>query len=67
MLQEPFPDVRSQNRNLNLLKICLPMKKQKPIQDYFCFTQEQSHDRKEPCQFAFNFSHKYLTDYRKLM
>lgn len=43
------------------------MKKQKPIQDYFCFTQEQSHDRKEPCQFAFNFSHKYLTDYRKLM
>lgn len=65
MLQELFPDVTSQNRNLNLLKICLPMKKQKPIQDSFCFIQKHNHMRKAPHQLKFNFSYTYLTDYGK--
>lgn len=43
------------------------MKKQKPIQDSFCFTQKHNHMGKTPCQFTFNFSYIYLTEYEKLM
>lgn len=39
------------------------MKKQKPIQDSFCFMQKHNHMSKTPYQLTFNFSYTYLTDY----
>lgn len=41
------------------------MKKQKPIQDSFCFTQKHNHMSKAPHQLTFNFTYTYLTDYGK--
>lgn len=42
------------------------MKKQKPIQESFCFIQKHNHRGKTPHRFAFNFSYMYLTDHEKL-
>lgn len=41
------------------------MKKQKPIQDSFCFVQKHNHMSKTPNQLTFNFSYMYLTNYGK--
>lgn len=41
------------------------MKKQKPIQDSFCFMQKHNHMSKTPHQLTFNFSYMSLTDYGK--
>lgn len=41
------------------------MKKQKPIQDSFCFIQKHNHMSKTPNQLTFNFSYMYLTNYGK--
>lgn len=41
------------------------MKKQKPIQDSFCFIQKHNHMSKAPHQLTFNFTYTYLTDYGK--
>lgn len=41
------------------------MKKQKPIQNSFCFIHKHNHMSKTSHQLTFNFSYMYLTDYVK--
>lgn len=67
VLQEPFPDGRSQNRNLNLYKNLFTNEETEVNSGFFLFHKKHNHMGKTPHQFTFNFSYMYLTDYEKLM
>lgn len=63
-LQELFPAVRSQNRNLNLFT----NEETEANSGFFLFyTETRSHDGNIPSQFTFNYNHVYLKDYGTLI